>query len=782
MVFIAHNNTFAIPASPHPIKINQPDGSEITLFIRGDEFFHWYEDNQGYTVIEQDQTFFYARLDGQQRLTPTSLQVGKDDPTLAELQPILITRAEIRQVVNQNRSLLITQQDDHAPLAQAGGTMKNLTILMRFSDHVDRTLPSNEDIDVLFNAVGGDLILAPTGSVRDVYLENSYGQLSLDSTIVGWVDLPNTESFYANNSSGLTTRIWSAIRAALEAADSSTDFSQFDQDNNGWIDAIAFIHSGHGAEWGGRRSPNRIWSHKWAIPTWTSDEGVKVSDYHISPGLWGASGSNIGRIGVICHETGHFIGLPDLYDTNGGGEGLGSYGMMANSWGFDGSQLHPPHFSAWSKIQLGWTIPTLIDSGTYNIAEAEFNSIVYKITNGFPNNEYLLIENRQPVGIESVIPQGGLCIWHIDEGKCCNTDEGFPGQTGWPRNNRHYRVAVLQADGNYNLERGSNRGDSGDLYHGDGVSTIGINTSPSTDRYQNGIVSSSGNTISDISPSGSVMSFTYSIVLPSPLHDQDSSSAFACGGGTHYGLPCSICDSGPRSGAFCNSSTECSGGFCVADSSVCPGSTCGTTSIGEGIIYAPWPKSRYIGVRANPGWAGKEVAIRVTLEDIAGFTSCNGEVRWLGPPIWTTSNPPFYASPLQSTPHFMDWTTIGLVQVYGEEIIPESRYSVQALDVSNFDLLFDETLYSKPSLMIETAQWGDVVNPLQIYSSSTQPTIGDVLSLVDKWLGGETISSARSQLQPQLVNPSIHVGIADVLNGVDAWLGAPYPFTITSCP
>ena len=52
-----------------------------------------------------------------------------------------------------------------------------------------------------------------------------------------------------------------------------------------------------------------------------------------------------------------------------------------------------------------------------------------------------MIENRQPVGLETVMPQGGLCIWHIDEAKGNNTAEGYPGQPGWPGNNNHYMVA-----------------------------------------------------------------------------------------------------------------------------------------------------------------------------------------------------------------------------------------------------------------------------------------------------------------------------------------------------
>ena len=501
----------AIPASPHPFEVTQPDGSRVTLYIRGDEHFHWLEDEAGFTVVEEDGVYGYGALNAESELVSTGLQVGKVDPRAGGLARRILPPQDVVQRIRQERSRLATQPMEPA-MAAAGvtGTRKNVVIMMRFSDHLTRTLPSNADMDVLFNSVGGHPVLAPTGSVRDVYLENSYDQLSMDSTVYGWVDLPNTESYYADGNSGLGFRLRQGIRHALDAADSLIDFSQFDEDNNGFVDAIAFIHSGYGAEWGGFGNQNRIWSHRSSISTWFSDEGVRVSPYHISPGLWGSGGgSAIGHIGVICHETGHFLGLPDLYDTNGGGSGLGSYGMMANSWGFDGSQLYPPHFSAYSKIALGWMTPTVIDIGTHMIEQAETSPMAYRINDGFPAGEYLLIENRQPVGFDGIMPQGGLCIWHIDEGKCCNTDEGYPGQPNWPENNNHYRVAVLQADGDYDLEHGNNRGDGGDVYHGAGVKTIGPDTSPSTDSYQYGTVAETGIIITDISTAGSTMSFEY---------------------------------------------------------------------------------------------------------------------------------------------------------------------------------------------------------------------------------------------------------------------------------
>jgi M6 family metalloprotease-like protein len=87
--------------------------------------------------------------------------------------------------------------------------------------------------------------------------------------------------------------------------------------------------------------------------------------------------------------------LPDLYDTDGSGDGIGSWGLMANSWDFDFTQYCPPHFSPWSKIDLGWYSPMVITQpGEYVINQAETNAEVYRIDSGFPAGEYLLIENR----------------------------------------------------------------------------------------------------------------------------------------------------------------------------------------------------------------------------------------------------------------------------------------------------------------------------------------------------------------------------------------------------
>jgi M6 family metalloprotease-like protein len=510
-----------MPASPDPFTAVQPDGSAITLRLRGSIRYHWLEDEGGFTVVRQGRTFVYAMRDAAGSLGPTPWVVGRDDPIAVGLTPHERPTREGIALANLHAAPESPTADTPPGVIAPNGTIDNVVILMRFSNHAERTLPSPADYDRIFNAPGGDPVLAPTGSVRDFYLENSYGAMSLRSTVFAWVTLPNTETYYADEQSGRSARIKEAIRDALDLADAQIDFGRFDANSDGYVDAITFIHSGYAAEAlgtaiDGSEISDRIWSHRWTIPAWTSGEGIKVSNYHINPGLWGISGSSPTRIGVVCHETGHFFGLPDLYDTEGDGNGVGSYDLMGNAWGFTGDQRHPPHFGAWSKVFLGWVTPTIVATpGTYVAPQVETSPTVFRIDLGYPSGEYLLIENREPTGFESTLPQGGLAIWHIDESRPSNDDEGYPGQRGWPENDRHYRVALLQADGYYDLEQPwGNRGDAWDLFHGADVSELSMLTSPNTDAYQGGKVILTGNRIHDVSEAGESMSFTFSVEPP----------------------------------------------------------------------------------------------------------------------------------------------------------------------------------------------------------------------------------------------------------------------------
>jgi len=224
-----------------------------------------------------------------------------------------------------------------------------------------------------------------------------------------------------------------------------------------------------------------------------------------------------------CTLSYYSLGLPDLYDTDGGGAGVGSWSLMANSWGFTGNQYYPPPMDIWGKMMLGWVTPTVISPSDTLISLAPQcqSSSVYKITTNFPSGEYLLIENRQKVCLyDSQMGgsfSGGLAIFHIDENQPSYSSEGYPGQSGWPGNGNHYRVAILQADKLYELEKGVNRGNYGDLYHdGDtfSPSTLSSGPYPNSDSYAYGkIVKKTGISISSISTSGNNIFFRFTVNL-----------------------------------------------------------------------------------------------------------------------------------------------------------------------------------------------------------------------------------------------------------------------------
>jgi M6 family metalloprotease-like protein len=512
-------------ASPHPVEVEQPDGRKVILHARGDERSHWFEDADGYTVVRDHGIYSYARLDAHGRLSPSAWKPGTHDPRAYGLEPRLSPAPKALKAQRAETLVEASGGQGQPARGMTAGCVKNLVVLCRFSDHaLGVKTRSRADYDMLFNAFKGHPILAPTGSVRDYYEEVSYGALMLESTVVGWVTLPHSESYYAHGSDGLNNayprNAQGMVEDALKLVDPLINFADFDSDDDGYIDTITIIHSGYGAETGGGGG-NWIWSHRWslgAVPggAWSSADhnrlgnAVKVYDYHTEPALWGASGSIISRIGVICHELGHFFGLPDLYDTDGSSSGAGSWCLMANSWGFDGSQLHPPHPCAWARIQLGWAEAVTIVPGCHALPPVATSSAIYRVDRGYPSGEYLLLENRQPLGFESDMGQGGLAIWHIDERKNDNDEEGYPGQSGWPGNNQHYRVALLQADGRFDLECGRNRGDAGDLYVPAMRSALGSDTVPNSNAYQNGQVVSAGNRILITQASAGIVSWTYS--------------------------------------------------------------------------------------------------------------------------------------------------------------------------------------------------------------------------------------------------------------------------------
>ena len=206
----------------------------------------------------------------------------------------------------------------------------NLVIPIKFANHASRPSISKSNLHTLFNSLEPVPDLTPTGSIREYFSYNSYGNLIIESVIVDWIRVKNTEQYYAGKKSALSSTFHESLVEALNELDSdpSFNFADYDRDGDGVVDSIFFLHSGYSAEWGGvdcingNDRSNRVWSHKWKIGRdgnhgdagWVSRSGVRVDDYGVSSAFFGVCGKEIARIGVIAHEMARLLGMYGTID------------------------------------------------------------------------------------------------------------------------------------------------------------------------------------------------------------------------------------------------------------------------------------------------------------------------------------------------------------------------------------------------------------------------------------------------------------------------------------
>jgi immune inhibitor A len=332
---------------------------------------------------------------------------------------------------------------------------------------------------------------ANPNSMTNFYRQLSYGALELTGEVIGYVRAPQPYSYYTASESGTGSNYPKntpgLLNDALTIFCRNDNLARFDGDNDGFVDAIFLIHAGRGAEAepNPAKRKNMIWSHKWTLPQPFVHQGVKVFAYSAEP--------EDGRLGVFSHEFGHLLGLPDLYDTTFRSHGIGDWCLMAaGSWGGKGNR--PTRMSCWCLSRLGWIKPKVVTrrkSIQLNTLEEKKTECYRLWTKGETGPEYFLLENRQAKGLDAALPGSGLAVWHIDE-RQSNNDNPLA-----------YVVALLQADGNKDLELLKNSGDAGDLFPGDKrVATVDDDTTAST-RANTG--SRSGVALTNIAMSGGIV-------------------------------------------------------------------------------------------------------------------------------------------------------------------------------------------------------------------------------------------------------------------------------------
>ncbi len=238
----------------------------------------------------------------------------------------------------------------HLGVATDVDTLHCLIILVDFSDMTHESGYHSEppNFDTLLFSRG----VRHPGSMADYYKETSYSQAFLSGQVTSWLRMPHPYSYYVDGQRGFGNYPNNAQKLtedAVIAADPYINFDLYDNNGDGVVDALFIVHAGPGYEDTGNF--NYIHSHAWQT-TYTMDvDDVHVRGYSMEPEETGSGGMI--NIGVFCHEFGHVLGLPDLYDYDYDSEGVGAWSLMAGgSWG--GGGAIPVHFDAWCKYKLGW--------------------------------------------------------------------------------------------------------------------------------------------------------------------------------------------------------------------------------------------------------------------------------------------------------------------------------------------------------------------------------------------------------------------------------------------
>jgi immune inhibitor A len=136
--------------------------------------------------------------------------------------------------------------------AKSTGTLKVLVLMADFSDKVGQ-VQSIYFNDLMF---GSHPSVAPLGSFSDYYTEVSYGQFTITGQIndgvTNWYRMPQTYSYYVNNQKGLGEYPQNTVRlvedAVATARTAGLNFGPFDNDNDGYVDAIFIVHAGQGSQ------------------------------------------------------------------------------------------------------------------------------------------------------------------------------------------------------------------------------------------------------------------------------------------------------------------------------------------------------------------------------------------------------------------------------------------------------------------------------------------------------------------------------------------------------
>ena len=469
----------AVPAKPGLMVMRQPDGTEIKVRLMGDEHAHYYLSEDGYLLVNDNDTFYYGNADAAGNVVRSQIVARPVTARSAEAKAYLsgvdmskvFTALERRDTAVRKARRVAAPQKSRLGLFDTGfpstGDQKGLVVLVEYKD-VKFTTPDPYDYFNRMLNENGFSDYGGTGCASEYFRECSKNQFRPQFDVYGPITLSQNMSYYGGNDLyGNDSNPQKMPIEACQQLDAMVDFSEYDRDGDGYIDNVFVFYAGRGEASGG--AANTVWPHSWNVTagettTYTFD-GVILDRYACS-NEW--EGSRPDGVGTFIHEFSHVMGLPDLYATSYTSAFTPGAWSVLDYGPYNNGGCTPPLYSAYERYSLGWMTPRVLD-GPANVRLRDISTNEACIIKTGDENEFFLFENRQQTGWDKYIPGHGMLVWHVD------FDQYVWNQNTVNNSAYHQYVDLEEADGTQ-----SDASRDGDAFPGtSGITSFTDNTRPS---------------------------------------------------------------------------------------------------------------------------------------------------------------------------------------------------------------------------------------------------------------------------------------------------------------
>lgn len=423
--------SWAVKADPTPTVVTQPDGTQLTIIVHGDEDCNWYTTSDGVLLCPIGNSYFVASISANGEIAPTTLLAHErsmrsdNETSIIAKQDKAAFYSAIKGRQQQYRARRISIGTAATSYFPHTGSPKALVILVEFSDTLFSVSEPSVVFDEYLNHEGSSMPDHSNyerrnhGSVKQYFNDMSNGAFTPQFDVYGPVRMEKPSAYYGEGTDNMT-RIKEMIVAACDSIDKDVDFTEYDQDGDGFVDLVYVIYAGYSQSVGGN-SVDCIWPKSGTLGSVSNTfDGMKINRFGINNELNYYPGrefnnypeitKRINGIGLFCHEFSHTLGFPDLYcELEVDNQELEYWDLMDGGEYVDNGYTPAP-YSPWEKEVAGWTtIDEITEAKQITLADGQAVRI-----KSDTSDEYIILLNMQNNGWAKAMLGHGMLVYRID--------------------------------------------------------------------------------------------------------------------------------------------------------------------------------------------------------------------------------------------------------------------------------------------------------------------------------------------------------------------------------